>query len=460
MNNQKKYNIFLTIFFTFIFSFLAWYSLNNFFLWKDVKNIIKNDNNLEKTVLDKRQEDNNNYLLEKDFKDFFLDKDIDLTLFWRVYNIIKQNYYWVDWLNKQELVYSSTKWLVEWLGDKFSEFMTPEENQEFLEALNWDFEWIWAVVNKVEMWVEIDRVLKWSPAQKSWLLKGDIIVKAWDIELIELSLYDSVDKIKWEAWTKVILNIFRPWDIWLFDVEVTREKITIPSVWEHDIFDENIAYISLNMFWSNTVAEFEKELYKVDNEDIKWLIIDLRDNWWWYLESAVDILSKFLENWELIVTTKYRDNLLNRSYYSRNSWEIFDKPILVLINSNSASASEIMAWALKDHNIAIILWEKSYGKWSVQEPFSLSDGSMLKITIAKWYTPLDKNIDQEWIEPDIKVEFEKEDFENKYDRQLEEAKIIMKKYIELWSIGLTIDSYNEKILEEKKSFMTWSLKEK
>ena len=133
--------------------------------------------------------------------------------------------------------------------------------------------------------------------------------------------------------------------------------------------------------------------------------------------------------------TKYKNSQANEVYPSENTWKIFDKKIVILINWNTASASEITAWALRDYNKAILVWEKSYWKWSVQQPFSLPDGSMLKLTIAKWYTPNDVSIDHNWIKPDVEVSFKKEDYTPEtwkekdfvpYDRQLETAKQVLK----------------------------------
>jgi carboxyl-terminal processing protease len=144
---------------------------------------------------------------------------------------------------------------------------------------------------------------------------------------------------------------------------------------------------------------------------------------------------------------------MNNYYYSDNIWDIVKIPLVVLVNENTASASEITAWALRDYNLAIITGKKSYGKWSVQEPFDLWDGSMLKLTIAKWYTPKDKNIDKEWIKPDIEIDFKKEDYIPKlweekdfvpYDRQLEESKKILEAFIKTWNIRATVDDYNKK----------------
>ena len=171
---------------------------------------------------------NNNWI--ENLGDLILRKDLDLNQFWKAYNIISKNYYSSDTIKQQDLVYWATKWLVEAMWDKFSEFMPPEENKKFMENLSWDFEWIWAVVDKNEMWVVVDRVIKGSPALKNDIRKWDIIMKANDENLSDFSLYDAVAKIKWAAGTKVKLTIFRAWEKELLKKEVTREKITIPSV--------------------------------------------------------------------------------------------------------------------------------------------------------------------------------------------------------------------------------------
>jgi len=166
-----------------------------------------------------------------------------------------------------------------------------------------------------------------------------------------------------------------------------------------------------------------------------------------------------VEKWKLLVTTKYKDSLLNNYYYSENDWNIYGKKIVILINWNTASASEITAWALRDYNKTILVWEKSYWKWSVQQPFDLPDGSLLKLTIAKWYTPKDYSIDKNGINPDIEVNFQKEDYTPvswkekefvPYDRQLETAKKVLKDYVKLDNIWLVVSEY------EKTHPKTWS----
>jgi len=377
------------------------------------------------------------------------DKDLDLTKFWETYNLIKLNNYDTEWVDKNKLLDSSIKWLVQWLWDKNSEYFSIEDAKKFNEVLSWDFEWIWAVVETNELWVIIDRLIKWSPAIKYWLKSGDIIIKANETKLSWLDLFDAVDKIKWPAWTKVLLEILRKWENNLLSIEVTREKIKIPSIDSKMLDDWKTAYISINMFWEETSTDFENTIKQYMNTE--WLIIDLRDNWWGYLQSAVSILSNLIENNKILVVTKYKDVFSNVNYPSINNWNIYKWKIVVLINENSASASEITAWALKDYKKAILVWKKSYGKWSVQKPFDLSDGSMLKLTIAKWFTPNDVNIDKEWITPDIEVWFEKEDFENSYDRQLEVAKEVLKTFVDNNAYQFSIDKFvKEKENKEEK----------
>lgn len=428
---QKNTNTFLLIFITFLTSFLLGFYTSLKF---DIEILKKKDDNIVQSII----------------KENLLKKDLNLDLFWQVYNIINSNYYSSDELKSKKLEYWLIDWLVKSLWDKFSEFMNPEVTKQFNEALAWDFEWIWAVIDKHELWIIVDRVIKWSPALNNWILKWDIIIEANWNSLKDLTTQEAVNFIKWPAWTNVVLKILRSWENDFITKDIIRDKIKIPSVDTLDTKDEEIWYITLNMFWENTSNEFLELLNTYNNDKIKWIIIDLRDNGWGYLQSAVEILSNFIETWKLLVTTKYKDSLLNNNYYSENFWKIFNKKIVVLINENSASASEITAWALKDYKKAILVWEKSYWKWSVQQPFELPDWSMLKLTIAKWYTPLDYSIDHNWIEPDIKISFLREDYENKYDRQLEEAKKILKKYIKLDNISLVIDEYN------KENPTTWS----
>lgn len=422
MENDKKQNSFLLVIIVFLTSFLLGFYTSSKFEYKDIE-IINKDS------------------LVNEINSKLVDKKLELWLFWQVYNIVTK-YYYSSWdLVNKDLEYGIITGFVNSLWDKFSEFFPPEETKTFNDALSWDFEWIGAVIQKNEIWIIVDRVLKWSPALNSWVMKWDIILEANWKELKDLTTTQAVWFIKWPAGSKVSLKILRVWEKEVIQKEITRSKITIPSVDTQDIWEKEIWYISLNIFWEHTSKEFSEILSTYNKKEIKWIIIDLRDNWGGILQIAVEILSNFIEKWKVLVTTKYINEKLNEKYYSENFWDIFNKKIVILINWNSASASEIMAWAMRDYNKAILVWEKSFWKWSVQQPFNLTDGSMLKLTIAKWYTPNDKSIDKNGIEPDVKVEYKKEDYEKKYDRQLEVAKQVLKEYIKLDNITLTLDKF-------------------
>jgi len=431
-NNFKILLIFTTFLTTFILWYLVSYKIDIFSL--KIEDSVSN--------------------IEQNFKSKIIDlttnKDLDLDLFWRVYNIIDRNYYSNSSIEKKNLEYWIIKWLVDSLWDKHSEFLTPEDTKIFLDSLSWDFEWIWAVIEKHDFWVIIDRVLAWSPALEWWLLKWDIIVEANEVQLQDLSVREAVEHIKWPAWTVVNLKIIRSWEPDFIYKEITRQKITIPSVESRDLEKENIWYIILSNFWEHTSEEFKNILNEFKNDDnIEGIIIDLRDNWGWYLQSAIDITSEFLQKGKLIVETKYRDDFYNNKYTSTNKWSIFNKKIVILINWNSASASEIMAWALRDYKKAILVWTKTYWKWSVQQPFELPDGSLLKLTIAKWYTPSWHSIEWNWIEPDIKVELTRQDYQEKNDRQLNTAIEVLESYIKNNSIWIVLEEFNyEKIDKE------------
>lgn len=423
MEEKKNSGKIWYVFIIFLTSFFLWYFLSFLPLNRGEINI--NKENPWKTF-------NNS-----------VSSDLDISYFWEVYNFIKENYYSFDWIKKEVLVNGMIKGMVESLGDKHSEFMTKKEKQQFEEVLSWDFEWIGAVVEKNELGVIVDRVLSWSPAKESGILSWDIIVKADGKELKELDLYDAIGFIKWVAGSKVKLTIIRQWENDFIEKEVIRDKIKIPSVDSQYLEKEKMGYIIINIFWDNTYTDFKKALEELEAKNIEWLVIDLRDNGGGYLQSAVEILSLFIKDKELLVTTKYRDSFLNKNYYSINDGKIFDKKIVVLVNGNSASASEITAWALKDYGKAIIVGEKTYWKWSVQEPFDISNGGLLKITIAKWYTPKWISIEESWITPDIEIKFQKEDYEKRHDRQLEEAKKILKSFEEKKLFQITIDEYKK-----------------
>jgi len=318
------------------------------------------------------------------------------------------------------------------LWDPFTVYLTAKDNESLHKALKWssDFEWIWAIVTKVPEWILIEQVFKDSPAQKAWIRPLDIILQADWVDLADLPLWEAVKKIKWPAWTKVKLTIKRNWKI--LKIEVTRWKVKIISVNSEIINYKNkkLWYISISSVWEETYDEFTKQLNELLNKNIKWLIVDVRWNWGWYLEIWYDIWKYWAKPWQIIVSTKYRNPLMNRDFKTYSTWLLHNFPTVVLTNWYTASAWEIIAAAIRENSSSsLIVWTKTFWKWTIQVLKEFKDWSSLKYTIWKWYTPKWENVCKEWVlpwkwlKPDVEVKFDNELYKSKLiDNQLEKAK--------------------------------------
>ena len=414
--NSKQNKNFLTFFLIYLTIFLLWFLTSEAFdFYNAEQKLIIIDKNVNNSKED----------------------SLNLDKYFSVYDKIKDNYYDFWDVKKEDLVEKSIVWLVSWLNDPYTEYFNPNENKNFMSSLSWDFEWIWAVLEKVDLWVKITSVVENSPAETAWIKPWDIVTDVNWTNIAKMSTTEVIALIKWPAWKEVNLVLKRGDET--IEKQLFTKAIVIPSIAWKEI-DDDIWYIWVATFWDKTWTEVKKELEKVKNK--KWIIIDLRDNGWGYLEIAVNMLENFIKRWDVIAYTKYKD-WKKDTYYSRSLWDLYNWKIVVLMNWFSASASEIFAWVMKDYQKAILVWEKTYWKGSVQQPIELKDWSMIKITIAKWFTPKDKNIDKEWIEPDVEVKLTKEDVEKKYDRQLEEAKKVLKSYLNSTSMQLSIDNYKK-----------------
>lgn len=310
------------------------------------------------------------------------------------------------------------------LGDKHTSYFNPKDAQEFTESLSWDFEWIGAVIQEHQKWIQIMKVLEDSPAQRNNLMKGDIIIQIGEDKTVWMLADDAVDLIRWPKWTIVKLTILSQWEE--KKVEIWRDRVIIPSVNFNILTWSTLGYIEIGFFGEKTTKEFINAFKSLSSSGVTWIIIDGRNNGWWYLDSAVDIVATLIPEKKRVVSTRWIRASENMDYYTqKQKYNNVEIPIIMIINNMSASATEILAGALQDYDRAIIIWQKSFWKWSVQEPFILSDGSMMKITIAKWFTPNDRWIDEKWIEPDMTIELTDDDYRNIYDRQLEWAKLIL-----------------------------------
>lgn len=352
------------------------------------------------------------------------DSNIDFNLFWEVWDIIQSSY--VDGpVPNEQLFYGALAGEVASLGDPYSIFLDPEISKEFEKELASEFEGIGAEIGMKNKMLTIISPLPDSPAEKAGLKSGDKIYKIDGEEAIYLTLNQAVSLIRGDAGTKVVLTVFRDGEDSELDIEIIRNKIHFDTVrWE--IKNNNILYVEVSHFNNDTEELFNKMAHDNLNKDIKGIILDLRNNPGGFLDVSVDIAGKWIRKGDVVVMEKFGEtnNLYHRS---DGRGEFAGIPTIVLINEGSASASEIIAGALQDYNLATLLGEKTFGKGSVQDLRSLSDGSKIKITIAKWLTPKEREIDGEGIEPDIEIELTNEDYNNDCDPQLDKALEILLK---------------------------------
>lgn len=340
------------------------------------------------------------------------------------------------------------------LWDKHTSYFNPKDAEEFVESLSWDFEGIGAVIQEHPKGIQIMKVLDNSPAKKSNLIKWDVILKINTTSTIGMLAEDAVEIIRGPKWSTVTLTVLS--GTIEREVKIERDHVIVPSVQGDFLSGSTIGYIEVGFFWENTTQEFTRTLESLLGSGAEGIIIDGRNNWGGYLDSSVDILSTILPDNQLVVATRGIRPSENMDYKTqKRKIQNTQIPIVMVVNSMSASATEIVAGALQDYDRAIIVGEKTYGKWSVQEPFILSDGSMMKITVAKWFTPKDRWIDEKWIEPDVMIDLTDDDYKNIYDRQLEWARVLLQDIIENQSKISEYKKNTEKIntlLQEKKIY--------
>jgi carboxyl-terminal processing protease len=306
------------------------------------------------------------------------------------------------------------------LNDPYTFFLTPEENQRSKNDLQGKFEGIGAQLGLKDNRVVVIAPLKNSPAEKAGLLAGDFINKINDQPTANMSLNDAVAKIRGKKGTKVKLTIERNGKE--KEVEIIRDEINVPSI-ELSFEKGNIAYLKVNQFGDNTNDEWDKAVDQILEKKVKGIVLDLRDNPGGYLQGAVYLASEFLPQGSLIVKQE-STTYFNKDYRSTRDGLLKNIPLVILINKGSASASEILAGALRDHKRATLVGEKTFGKGSVQEAIDLKEGAGLHLTVAKWILPNGEWINGHGIEPQIKIKNELKEgntLSRENDKQLEKA---------------------------------------
>ncbi len=334
----------------------------------------------------------------------------------QVYDELRANY--DGKLDEAKLMDGLKQGLVSASGDPYTEYMPPADAKEFNSQLSGSFEGIGALLGKNENGnVIVISPIDGFPAKKAGLQPRDVIVEIDGKDATSLTTDQAVDKIRGPKGTTVKLRIIRNQKEDL-KFDIVREEINIPSV-ETKTLDGNVGYIKISRFGEDTTELARSAAQKFKADGVKKVVLDLRGNPGGFLESAVDVSSLWLDN--KTVLQEKRDGVVIKTYKSRGDSPLLGIPTVVLIDGGSASASEITAGALHDNKVATLLGVKSFGKGSVQQPETLANGAILKVTVARWYTPNGKNIDKEGIQPDQKVDQTEADYNAGRDPQLDAA---------------------------------------
>lgn len=352
--------------------------------------------------------------------------ETDFSPFWTAWNAVMSRYVSAKDLDSQKMVWGGIEGMVNSLGDPYSVFFPPQENKEFKDVIRGDFGGVGMEIGIKNGVITVVSPLKGTPAFRAGIKSGDKVIKIGDKSTLDMTVEDAVRLIRGEKGTVIKLIIIQKDAEETKEVSLTRETIQIPIL-ETERKPGGIFVIKLYSFAGNSANDFRNALrefvYSGDNK----MIIDLRGNPGGFLETAVDASSWFLPVGKTVVREKFSNG--EETLFKSKGYNIFNNlPLVILVNEGSASASEIMAGALKEHGIAKLVGTKTFGKGSVQELVEITPTTSLKITIAKWLTPNGVSISDNGLEPDEKVELTKKDLELQNDPQMDKAVEMVKNW--------------------------------
>ncbi len=331
---------------------------------------------------------------------------------------------YVDEVESRNLIYGALKGMISSL-DPHSQFLDPDSYNELKIDTEGRFGGIGIEITIKDGLLTVVTPIEDTPAWKAGIKSGDGIVKINDELTREMTLVDAVKKLRGKPGETVNITVLRDSEKKLIEFKIVRDIIKIKDIKEAKILQDHIGYIRLVEFRENTPQDLDVALEKLQKQGMNGLILDLRNNPGGLLDVAVRVTEKFIEKGKLVISTKGRKASADMEFTSRAKIPILDLPMAVLINEGSASGSEIVAAALKDYKRAVVLGTKSFGKGSVQTLIPLSDGSALRLTTARYFTPSGKQIHNKGVEPDIVVENAKPETQKKdearKDSKAEEA---------------------------------------
>ncbi len=347
---------------------------------------------------------------------------VDFKLFWEAWNLIHEKYVDKDKLNTQNLVYGAVEGMINAAGDPFTNFVKPELNKKFQVEIKGEFSGVGMEIGMRKNQLTVISPIKDSPADKAGIKADDKILKINEKDTGGLTVEEAVSFIRGKKGTPVKLTIARNGLAKTKEFTIIRDVIKIPTITLKFIGDnQKIAHLQIHSFNQNVETDFRKAARQILSSGADRIILDIRNNPGGLLDSAVHISSWFLNNNDVVTIEKFGDGK-EEFFRAANIGSLKHLPLVILVNKGSASASEILAGALKDNRGIKVIGEKTFGKGSVQEVFNLAAyGATIKITIAKWLTPNGASINDNGISPDILVERKDEEIENEIDSQLEKA---------------------------------------
>ncbi len=349
------------------------------------------------------------------------DVTVDFSLFWRIWTLVKEKHIDGAKLDANKMLYGAINGMLGATGDPYTTFFDPEENKQFKEKIAGNFEGIGAELGMKDEILTIVAPLDDMPAQKAGLRAGDRILKIDGEDAAPLTLEAAVAKIRGPKGTSVTLTIFRDGEPDTREVTINRGTIVVKTV-KVEYKDNGIAVIRISQFGDTTTDEFAQAAKDVAGKHVRGIVVDLRSNPGGLLDSAVALAGRFVPKGSTVVIEENASG--KRSTLSANGSDVFGAvPLVVLIDGGSASASEILAGALKDDrpDDVTLVGTKSFGKGSVQELMPVTSNTSLKITVAHWLTPSGKQINKIGITPDVEVKMTADDITDKKDPQLNRA---------------------------------------
>jgi carboxyl-terminal processing protease len=356
--------------------------------------------------------------------------NIDFSLFWKVWDTLSAKYFDKTKLDTRNMIYGAISGMVSGVGDPYTVFLPPEESKVVAEDLSGSFEGVGIEIGFIGTQLAVISPLPGSPAEAAGAKPGDLILgikdeaKGVDRGTGGMNRNEAVQIIRGKAGTPVTLTLMREGSASPFEITIVRAKIDVPSVVTAYVGDNgSVAHVRILKFGAETENEWNKAVREIlKKQEVKSMILDVRSNPGGYLQAAVDIVSEFVKTGSIGVIEERGDGT-KIEFKTERLGLLTNMPVVVLINKGSASASEILAGAMRDLKQSKLIGETSFGKGTIQEPINLDSGTRLHITIAKWLTPNGTWVHEKGLTPDIEV---KDNAETKEDEQILKAIEILK----------------------------------